>query len=1069
MSPAWFIPKLINDGTEISLRRGETNNVAAEASWSVIEFEYRDNFDDDTVPDICDCDDDNDGITDLIEQNGNVTRDTDGDGHYDHIDSDADNDGIPDNVEAQLTIGYLAPSGAVDSFTGLYTLYGSGLTPVDTDWDGIYDYVDLNSDNDNLNDIEENGMSDTLSGTDSDSDGLDNAFEGSVLNDFDPNDEINNPSVSILPDTDGDLALGGDLDYRDLFDVNPPASATLDFDGWDDYVDSDLNVSGYTQATFMAWVKLDPAFSNSGTVMDQDGFNIQITAAHLVRVQINSGSIILAITTALPVDEWVHITVSFNASLPSENLKVYVNGNLMKTSSHVSLQSPIFSSSELFNIGKNSYNYGNYFKGCIDEVRVFNVTLSEDQLRKIIYQEIAENLGSVAGIVVPKTIKDNATEQTIPWANLKGYYPMSDIISSGRTTDFSGNGHTATMHHITTIQEQTAPMPYQTSKDGDWTTVDNWLEGNVWNLDELSNSGYSIVKVSHDVSINSSIKTLGLLIDNNKTITVNGNNEINNSWYLGLDGTMDLQDDSQLVQGVESDLVTSASGKLLRRQKGSSNVYWYTYMSSPVGATGVSLLTDNNTAFNNTNNTAFKFNTLKEGNGSAVQFTTAYNEVGKLSTRWMYTFQNGITYYDWAHFSATTDLDPGVGYIHKGTGNAGLEQEYTFEGKPNNGTILIAADDVDGDSGNESQPDVTQTTTLIGNPYPSAIDAHKFIDDNVGVIDGTLYFWHQWAGSSHNLAEYEGGYALLNKLAKVRAYQFVGLSGADNGSQDGTLTPTQYIAVGQSFMTEVVADGNIEFNNSQRIFKREGIGETEFFRTTENTSVYEGEDPIQVIKLEFSASNDLSREIVLGFSDFTTTGFDYSYDGRMFADKQEDIYSMFEEYKMVTQAYPMYNVNTEIPIGLNTSGTHTYTIKAIDFIDFTEGQEVYLRDNYYNTYFDLRTDQSYSFTSEAGQFSDRFDIVFRTADTLGDDEFDVNRTLIYFNIDSDKLFVKGLNTTAKKLTLTNTLGQNILSFTNVSTQRLEDGLPLTNFSSGIYMVRLTTATNKIIDKKIIID
>ncbi len=41
---------------------------------------------------------------------------------------------------------------------------------------------------------------------------------------------------------------------------------------------------------------------------------------------------------------------------------------------------------------------------------------------------------------------------------------------------------------------------------------------------------------------------------------------------------------------------------------------------------------------------------------------------------------------------------PGFGYTQKGTGNAGTEQQYIFEGKPNNGTILIAADDVDGDA-----------------------------------------------------------------------------------------------------------------------------------------------------------------------------------------------------------------------------------------------------------------------------------------------------------------------------------------------------------------------------------
>ena len=37
-------------------------------------------------------------------------------------------------------------------------------------------------------------------------------------------------NLSILPDTDSDLTLGGDLDYRDAIDVYYE-SATIDFDG----------------------------------------------------------------------------------------------------------------------------------------------------------------------------------------------------------------------------------------------------------------------------------------------------------------------------------------------------------------------------------------------------------------------------------------------------------------------------------------------------------------------------------------------------------------------------------------------------------------------------------------------------------------------------------------------------------------------------------------------------------------------------------------------------------------------------------------------------------------------
>ena len=147
--------------------------------------------------------------------------DSDGDGLGNQLDIDSDNDGIPDNVEAQPTTGYIGPSGMFDPVSGVDLAYTDGITLTDTDGDEIPDNIDEDSDNDGKLDIDENGMTNTVVlFADMDGDGLDNDFEGSNLLDAtDVNDEIDNPSSSILPDTDGDLALGGDLDYRDAIDV----------------------------------------------------------------------------------------------------------------------------------------------------------------------------------------------------------------------------------------------------------------------------------------------------------------------------------------------------------------------------------------------------------------------------------------------------------------------------------------------------------------------------------------------------------------------------------------------------------------------------------------------------------------------------------------------------------------------------------------------------------------------------------------------------------------------------------------------------------------------------------
>ena len=647
---------------------------------------------------------------------------------------------------------------------------------------------------------------------------------------------------------------------------------------------------------------------------------------------------------------------------------------------------------------------------------------------------------------------------------------MTDI-KSNRTLDTSLNDYNLILNNITTVQAQTAPMPYESDKNGTWQTENTWLHGDVWDIEQVNNNkDWSIVKINSNVSTNESHTQLGMIIEEGKKLTVNNDKFINNTWYLNLKGSLDLKGDSQLLQTEHSDLVSSANGRVLRRQSSASSLYWYTYMSSPVGALQATVLGNDNANQNNINNTTFSLDTLKQGNGDAVEFTSEHNETGKLSTRWTYIFQNGLTYFDWLPLTPTTTVIPSVGFILKGMGNAGATQEFIFEGRPNNGTIKITANDVDGDSENESEADVTQTTTLIGNPYPSAIDAHKFIDDNQGVIDGTLYFWHQWAGDSHILDEYEGGYAVINKMAKIRAYQFVGISGDNNGSQDGVLTPKRYIAVGQSFFTEVIEDGEIEFNNNQRVFKREANGESQFFRNAEtNNDEDETEDDIQVVTLEFKTSNDLSREVVVGFSDFTSEAFDYGYDSKMFTDNVDDIYTTLNDKKMISQAYGAITPDMQVPLHLNTSGDFTYSISATDFKGFEEAQEVYLKDAYTNTYFDLRSDEVYNFTSESGTFTDRFFIVFSNEDTLSIEENALDSTIVFYNTKTSKLFAKGFTNDFKTVKVISLLGQQVVNLNNVSAQTLENGININNVSSGVYIVSLITENNLSLDKKIIIN
>ncbi|WP_462255473.1 T9SS type A sorting domain-containing protein [Ferruginibacter sp.] len=179
------------------------------------------NLDRDFRPNAYDIDADSDGIVDVIEAglpdanlNGIVDgainadgwsatvaampvlnlRNTDAAGNFDYIDIDADDDGIPDNIEGMSTVGYIRPvsltdtdgDGLVNHYDNVVGFGGSGIFVYDHDGDGIPDYRDLDTDADGQPDIIEgndfnlNGFMDdivSLTGLDTDGDGLDNRFD----------------------------------------------------------------------------------------------------------------------------------------------------------------------------------------------------------------------------------------------------------------------------------------------------------------------------------------------------------------------------------------------------------------------------------------------------------------------------------------------------------------------------------------------------------------------------------------------------------------------------------------------------------------------------------------------------------------------------------------------------------------------------------------------------------------------------------------------------------------------------------------------------------------------------
>jgi gliding motility-associated-like protein len=112
-----------------------------------------------------------------------IPKDSDGDGVPDKSDYDSDNDGIPDAIEAQGATA-VAISNTDTNHDGIDDAFGNGLTPANTDGDSVADYLDLDSDNDGIYDLNESGSGATdanlngvIDGSNFGSNGLLNSLE----------------------------------------------------------------------------------------------------------------------------------------------------------------------------------------------------------------------------------------------------------------------------------------------------------------------------------------------------------------------------------------------------------------------------------------------------------------------------------------------------------------------------------------------------------------------------------------------------------------------------------------------------------------------------------------------------------------------------------------------------------------------------------------------------------------------------------------------------------------------------------------------------------------------------
>ncbi len=381
-------------------------------------------------------------------------------------------------------------------------------------------------------------------------------------------------------------------------------------------------------------------------------------------------------------------------------------------------------------------------------------------------------------------------------------------------------------------------------------------------------------------------------------------------------------------------------------------------------------------------------------------------------------------------------------------------------------------------------------TYLVGNPYPSALDADEFIKDNIkdgagraatNIFNGALYFWDHYAGQTHILNQYVGGYATYTLMGGVVALSNDPLT-ASNGSF-GTKTPRRYIPVAQGFfigtgvtdltsnnpnLSTPVTGGTINFKNTQRAFKAESVAESQFFRTQNGAANNDSaEDERQKIRLVFESPNESFRQILVGVDENSTNSFDIGYDAPMIDLNADDLYWNISDAKYAIQAVSNFNSEQIIPIGIKTSVEGLTTIKIAVLENISESTQLYIHDSETGLDHNIRN-SDFIISLPIGEYNDRFSLRF-TGQALGINAPTENKPIIYFtNVDSS-LNIKNtnLNLNLKSVTLFNLLGQQISTYNLENENQQDIKIPILNIASGTYIVKIATDTNESFSQKII--
>ena len=376
----------------------------------------------------------------------------------------------------------------------------------------------------------------------------------------------------------------------------------------------------------------------------------------------------------------------------------------------------------------------------------------------------------------------------------------------------------------------------------------------------------------------------------------------------------------------------------------------------------------------------------------------------------------------------------------------------TFTGTANNGEFeaAILADNT------AFQPyEAGAQMSFIGNPYPSAINIAKFFDDNTSVVIPTIYLWTH----ASNPVLFGNTYS----YASSDFATFNGLGGVGTGPNT---IPTGKVASGQGFFIRgSTTGGTAKFRNTQRFDNGENnpaaFPNDNFYRMHQQSTQDQNSAEKHRFWLNLTGNSAQFKQSLIGYATNATDEID-NLDGEYYrAGNSIDLYSISGTKELAIQslALPFDDLDA-ITLGYKVSTAGTYTLALQAFDNLFEQQDIYIKDNNDLSRHNLK-DGPYEFLSDVGEFTTRFEVVFRQSDLSVTNPVNNNNWIVYTK--ENYLLVESLGFEMKEIQVYDILGRKVYAKQNIdhTTHKIEHLK-----ANQVYIIKMISEDNIILVKKV---